>query len=70
MCIKIAPDFITQFGATSRKDIDILLMSKPPDILDEKQKFKKINNLLNEMSKKDRSIKNIANRKNPKLVLN
>jgi ATP-dependent DNA helicase RecG len=69
VCIKIAPDFITQFGAASRKDIDILLMSKLPDILDEKQKFKKINNLLNEMSKKDRSIKNIGNRKNPKWVL-
>ncbi len=66
---KMITDFITQFGAASRKDIDKLLMGKLPDILDEKQKFKKINNLLSEMSKKDGSIKNIGTRKNPKWVL-
>jgi len=66
---KMITDFITQFGAASRKDIDKLLMGKLPDILDEKQKFKKINNLLSEMSKKDGSTKNIGTRKNPKWVL-
>lgn len=66
---KMIIGFITQFGAASRKDIDSLLMSKLPDILDEKQKSRKINNLLNEMSKKDGSIKNIGTRKKPKWVL-
>ncbi|WP_298836568.1 RNA-binding domain-containing protein [Clostridium sp.] len=51
-------DFIKQYSAASRKDIDELLMDKLPNILDENQKRKKISNLLTEMSKKDKSIKN------------
>ena len=51
-------DFIKQYSVASRKDIDELLMDKLPNILDENQKRKKISNLLSEMSKKDKSIKN------------
>jgi len=44
-------------------------MSKLPDILDEKQKLKKINNLLNEMSRKDGTIRNTGSKRKSKWVL-
>ena len=47
----------------SRADIDKLLWDKLPDILDEKQKKNKINNLLSQL-KKDMRIKNIGSLKN------
>ena len=47
----------------SRADIDKLLWDKLPDILDEKQKKNKINNLLSQL-KKDMKIKNIGSLKN------
>lgn len=50
-------------------DINRLLLSKLPDILDEKQKNNKVNNLLYEMSKKDNAIKNIGSDKKPRWVL-
>ncbi|NTU43295.1 MAG: transcriptional regulator [Nitrospirales bacterium] len=60
---ELVVEFIKKFGSASRQDIDRLLMSKLPDILDEKQKLKKINNLLNEMSRKDGTIRNSGNRR-------
>lgn len=62
-------DFIKEFGSASRQDIDGLVLSKLPEILDEKQKKNKINNLLFEMSKKDCSIKNIGSDRKPNWVL-
>jgi len=62
-------DFIREFGSANRQDIDRLLMSKLPDILDEKQKLKKINNLLNEMSRKDKTIRNSGTKRTPIWVL-
>ena len=47
----------------SRADVDKLLWDKLPDILDEKQKKNKINNLLSQL-KKDMKIKNIGSLKN------
>jgi ATP-dependent DNA helicase RecG len=58
-------DFIKEFGSACRQDIDRLLLNKLTDILDERQKINKINNLLYEMSKKDGSIKNIGSDKKP-----
>ncbi len=58
-------EFIREFKSASRHDINNLLLDKLPDILDEKQKINKINNLLYEMSKKDGSIKNIGSDKKP-----
>jgi ATP-dependent DNA helicase RecG len=40
---------IQQFGPTTRKEIDRLLLEKLPDILTEGQKYNKIRNLLQEM---------------------
>lgn len=62
-------DFIKEFGSASRQDIDRLLLSKLPDILDEKQKNNKVNNLLYEMSKKDNAIKNMGSDKKPRWML-
>jgi hypothetical protein len=56
-------------GALNLQDIDRLLLSKLPDILDGKQKLKKINNLLNEMSRKDKTIRNSGTKRTPVWVL-
>ncbi|MBE0426007.1 MAG: hypothetical protein IBX72_05080 [Nitrospirae bacterium] len=58
-------EFIREFRSASRQDINNLLLDKLPDILNEKQKINKINNLLYEMSKKDGSIKNTGSDKKP-----
>ena len=63
-------DFIKQYSVASRKDIDELLMDKLPNILDENQKRKKISNLINEMSNKDKSIKNGGSDRKPGWSLN
>ena len=62
-------DFIKEFSSASRQDIDRLLLSKLPDVLDEKQKRTKVKNLLFEMANKDKSIKNIGTNRNPKWTL-
>ena len=67
---KLILDFIKEYKQASRKEIDDLLFDKLPDILDEKQKRKKINNILNEMSNKDEFIKNISSRTKPNWVVN
>jgi ATP-dependent DNA helicase RecG len=48
---------LKEFGPSTRKEIDRLLTGKLPDILTPQQKENKIRNLLQEMSKKDKSIK-------------
>ena len=58
-----------EFGSASRQDIDRLLLSKLPDILDEKQKKIRVNNLLYEMAKKDKVIKNTGSDKKPSWIL-
>ena len=57
--------FLDEWNGASRKDIDDLLLDKLSDVLSEKQKKIKINNLLNEMAKRDKSIKNYGTRKTP-----
>jgi ATP-dependent DNA helicase RecG len=49
--------FIKKFGSANRSEIDELLYEKLPDILSHEQKNNKIRNLLQEMSKNDRSIR-------------
>jgi len=62
-------EFIKKFSSASRQDIDRLLLSKLPDVLDEKQKRTKVKNLLFEMANKDKSIKNIGTNRKPKWTL-
>jgi ATP-dependent DNA helicase RecG len=40
---------LKEYGATSRKEIDNLLLGKLPDILGQEQKENKVRNLLQEM---------------------
>jgi ATP-dependent DNA helicase RecG len=62
--------YLREYKQASRNDIDNLLMDKLSNLLDYKQKRKKINNLLYAMSKKDGIIKNIGAKKKPIWVLN
>ena len=54
---KMVLSLLKKFGPTNRKEIDKLLLEKLPDILTPEQKENKIRNLLQEMSKKDGSIR-------------
>jgi len=66
---KMVVELIKKFGSSNRKDIDNLLWSKLSDVLNERQKKIKINNLLNEMANKDRTIKNEGSDRKPKWVM-
>lgn len=61
--------FLRQYKVASRKDIDDLLLDKLSDALNEKQKKRYIGNLLQEMSKKDKTIVNQGSARYPKWVL-
>lgn len=54
---KLVLSLLREFGPVSRKEIDRLLLEKLPDILTPQQKENRIKNLLQEMSKKDGSIR-------------
>ena len=60
--------FIRKYGSANRKDIDELLLDKLPEILTDKQKKKKIMNLLNQLSKDKNLIRNIGSKKFPKWI--
>jgi len=66
---KMVIELIKKFGSANRKDIDNLLWSKLSDVLNERQKKIKINNLLNEMANRDRTIKNEGSDRKPKWVI-
>lgn len=59
---------IQDHGSLSRKDIEELVWSKLSDLYDEKQKKKKITNLISEMSRNE-TIKNVGSDAAPKWVL-
>ena len=61
--------FIKEYRAASRQDINNLIIDKLSDALDEKQKRNKITNLLSEMAKKDKTIKNTGSDKKPNWIL-
>ena len=50
-------------------DIDELILPKLPEVLSQKQKKARINNLLYELSVKMNQIKNIGSRKLPQWIL-
>lgn len=61
--------FLLKYHSATRKDIESLLLNKLPDVLTEKQKVKKIGNILGRMQKKD-LIENIGgSKKKSKWVL-
>jgi len=61
-------EFIRENGSASRKDINDLILNKLREILTEKQKKSKINNMLTEMSRRG-IIVNTGSRKRPQWVL-
>ncbi len=62
--------FLKKYGSAARKDINELLFDKLSDVLNDRQKNKKIDNLLHEMAKKNKVIRNIGSFRFPKWVLN
>jgi len=62
-------DYLKEKGWASRKDIDELLLSKLPDVLDIKQKRNKIRNILYTMSSTDITIRNAGNNSKVNWVL-
>jgi ATP-dependent DNA helicase RecG len=54
--------YLRQYQQATPVQLDDLLMDKLPDILDEKQKKNKIKNLLQEMAKKDETVRNAGGR--------
>lgn len=66
---KMIISFIDEYKSATRQDIDNLLMDKLSDALDQKQKKKKITNLLYEMHKNDKIILNKGSNKKPCWVL-
>jgi len=65
---KLILEFLSKYNSASREDIDKLLLNKLPEVLNETQKLNKIKNLLSEMSKKDKTIKNSGSRTSSKWV--
>jgi ATP-dependent DNA helicase RecG len=61
---------IKKFESASRKDIDDLLLPSLPNSLSDKNKMSRIRYLINIMSVKEKSIKNIGNNRKSKWVLN
>jgi ATP-dependent DNA helicase RecG len=58
-------EYLSKYNQASKKDIDNLIYSMLPTILNEKQKKNKISNILYSMSKKDNTIKNIWTNRYP-----
>ncbi|WLH23587.1 putative DNA binding domain-containing protein [Pseudomonas sp. FP215] len=48
--------YLAQYGSATRRDIDVLILDKLSNVLDEKQKQNKLRNLLHAMSKRDKTI--------------
>lgn len=61
--------FVKEYGTASRQGINDLITDKLSDALNEKQKRNKVTNLLSEMSKKDKTIKNTGSDKKPNWIL-
>lgn len=62
-------DLIREHGPVSRGKIDELLMDKLPEVLTEKQKKTKINNLLYELSGREGKIENRGSRKHSSWII-
>lgn len=62
-------ELIREHGPVTREDIDNLLMDKLPDVLSEQQKRNRVHNLLGDLRRKQRLIRNIGTDTKPKWVL-
>ncbi|HPR17064.1 MAG TPA: hypothetical protein PLD62_02345 [Candidatus Cloacimonadota bacterium] len=55
---KLIIEYLKTYKSATRHDIELLLMPKLPDILDETQKRNKLRNLLYDMSRRDKTVIN------------
>lgn len=63
--------YINDFGSINKKELNELLMSKLPDVLNKEQKLRKIKYLVNEsLTKKESILKKIGTNRNPIWTLN
>lgn len=60
---------IRELQPVSREDIDKVLLDKLPEVLTKEQKLEKIHNLLANLSRKERQIRNAGTRRHSKWVL-
>ena len=61
-------EYVKTYGSATRKDVDLLLLGKLPDVLSDIQKKYKIGNLLGAMRKAG-NLKNIGKKSKPKYIL-
>ncbi|MFN3019928.1 RNA-binding domain-containing protein [Chryseobacterium sp. TY3] len=66
---KMIVNYLETYGQASKKDIDDLILDILPAVLDKKQKDNKIRNIIYSLSKREQSIENKGNNRNPKWVL-
>ncbi|MFO1353026.1 MAG: putative DNA binding domain-containing protein [Gammaproteobacteria bacterium] len=59
---RLVTEYLHQFGGATPTEIEELLIGKLPDMLDVEQKKNKIRNLLQEMARKDQTIRNTGGR--------
>lgn len=61
---KLIMEYLGKFKAATKKDFNTLLFDKLPEILNDRQKYNKINNLLASLKEKEKII-NVGSRKKP-----
>lgn len=66
---KLIIEYLKKYKSASRQDINNLLVNKISDVLNEQQKLNKVRNLLNELSLREKKIKNIGTKTKPKWTL-
>ena len=62
---KMILEYLEKYKKASKNDIDKLILDILPEILDEQQKKNKVKNIVYAMSKKDKTIINKGNNRNP-----
>jgi len=65
---KLILEYLDKYGEATRKDIDSLLRGILPSIMDDKQKYNKINYIIYSMSRKEGKIDNMGTSRLPKWV--
>jgi len=65
---KLILEYLDKYGEASRKDIDSLLNGLLPSIMDEKQKYNKVNYIIYSMSRKEGTIENLGTSRLPKWI--
>lgn len=65
---KMILEYLRKYGSATRKDVDELLLSKLPDVLNEKQKQNKVMNILSDLRRQGQ-VKNVGSKTQSKWML-